>query len=571
MAGTLGAVSSPEAIASAESGTRRGHARVAAALAGLRSRPEVPLLALVATIGWLVVSARSGWADATSTAAAHVGAHSWWAFLWGATDTGGSAAVGLPAPTWLQALSVALLGSGQWSVLVPQALLVGASVAVAHDALARILPRFVAACAALILVASPLLTVVATSSGPGALVVATGTLAPVAAWRAGRTGRARWAVACGAAVGLGLLSVGLWVALLAPTVVLAVLLSAHDGRGRVRALVVASLTAACSVLWWLGALALAGSSAPWGLAQQVRDLLVAPLQMLRDGALAGSAAWLSALDTGTDSDLGWSLALLGAFAAALGAGGALCLRWGRRGAVAGEGADEDREPRSLLTRGLVVVGVWAVTLSLALVALVAVRGEEDIAVVGTLTSTAAALVVPYVFLASLGWAAVRTRRVACRRSLGHVVSGIALLLLFLVPSLAAGVGMPGSSPATAGEDGGVVVPDATLISMAQTDADSFTWVAAAVGGEEAGTLQLAFGAPVMTVGGVGATRDVPSLARFQDLVESGAVHYWVEPADASTGGGVSTAAGRIGAWVRSTATCSEVGTATVCDLSGLAR
>lgn len=570
MAGTLGAVSSPKAIASAESGTRRT-ARVEAVLAGLRSRPEVPLLALVATIGWLVVSSHSGWADATSTAAAHVGAHSWWAFLWGATDTGGSAAVGLPAPTWLQALSVALLGPGQWSVLVPQALLVGGSVALTHDALTRFLPRLVAACAALVLVASPLLMVVATSTGPGALVVATGTLAPLAAWRAGETGRARWAVACGAAVGLGLLSVGLWVALLAPTVVLAVLLSARDGRGRVRALVFASLTAACSVLWWLGALALAGSSAPWGLSQQVRDLSVAPLQMLRDGALAGSAAWLSALDTGTDSDLGWSLALLGALAAALGAGGALCLRWGRRGVGAGEDADEDGEQRGLLTRALVVVGVWAVTLSLCVVVLVAARGEEDIAVVGTLTSTAAALVVPYVLLSSLGWAAVRTRHVACRRTPGHVASGIALLLLLLVPSLAAGIGMLGSSATTAEADGGVVVPDATLISMAQTDADSFTWVAAAVGGEEAGTLQLAFGAPVMTVGGVGATRDVPSLVQFQDLVWSGAVHYWVEPADASTGAGNTTAAGRIGAWVRSAATCSEVGTATVCDLSSLAR
>lgn len=544
---------------------------MAALLTGLRSRPEVPLLALVATVGWLVVSSRSGWSDATSTVAAHVGARSWWAFLWGATDTGGSAAVGLPAPTWLQALSVAVLGPGQWSVLLPEALLVGGSVAVVHEALTRFLPRLVAACAALVLVVSPLLLVVATSSGPGALVVATSALAPLAAWRAGLSGRARWAVACGVAMGLGLLSVGLWVLLLTPTVLLAIALSARDRRRSVRLLAIALLTAACSVLWWLGAVALAGSSAPWGLASQVRDQLVAPLELLRDGALAGSAAWLSALDTGTDSDLGWSLALLGALAAALGIGGSLCLRWGRRVVGIGEGSDEVREQRALLTRALVVVGVWALTLSLALVAFGAARGEEDIAVVGTLTSTAAALVVPYVLLASLGWAAVRTRHIACQRSLGHVASGIVLLLLLTVPSLVVGIGMRGTSPTTTGSGTGVVVPDATLISMAQTDADSFTWVAAAVGGEEAGTLQLAIGAPVMTVGGVEATRDVPSLAQFQDLVESGAVHYWVEPAEASTGDEASTAAGQIRTWVHSNATCSEVGTATVCDLSGLAR
>lgn len=561
-------------------------ARVGTCLQALSARPEVPLLALVATATWLVVAGRAGWADLSSTAAAHVGARSWWALLWGATDPAGSAAVGLPAPTWLAAASVALLGPGRMSVLVPQALVVGGTVALVHAALIRFLPRIDAFAATLLLVTSPLLVVVATTSGPGALLLASTTVAPLAAWRAGRRGRARWAAVAGAALGVGFLSAGVWALLVVPACVVALALAPTPRRGRARALVVGGVATAASAGWWPGLLALFPSHAPWGLGAQVRDQLLTPLRLISAGFAAGPGAWESAFASGTDSDLGWGFALLAVVAVALGVGGTLCLWWGRLVTdLDGGPTGGHTSGGGLLARALVVVASWILPPAVALIAL----GAGGATTAGATSAlgragaiTAAPLVAPLVLLAALGWEAIRIQRRSAGVARWHALAGGLLVVVLLVPS--AQTALSGASASRSGREAteGVLVPNATLISMAQTDADSFTWVAATVGGEQAGTLQLAIGAPVMTVGGVSGTQDVPSLAQFEALVAAGKVHYWVEPIGtgttgtaASAGGtasgtGASGAAGAIGQWVSDNATCDEVGSALVCDLSGRA-
>ena len=58
------------------------------------------------------------------------------------------------------------------------------------------------------------------------------------------------------------------------------------------------------------------------------------------------------------------------------------------------------------------------------------------------------------------------------------------------------------------------------------DSDTYTWVAAAVGSQNAAGLQLATELPVMAIGGFNGSDPSPTLAQFQDYVEAGEIHFF---------------------------------------------
>ncbi|MGW7792466.1 glycosyl transferase, partial [Streptomyces tricolor] len=101
--------------------------------------------------------------------------------------------------------------------------------------------------------------------------------------------------------------------------------------------------------------------------------------------------------------------------------------------------------------------------------------------------------------------------------------------------------------------------------LLEKDAGKYTWVAAAVGSQNAAGYQLATGDPVMAVGGFNGTDPSPTLARFQRYVEEGKIHYFI--AGGGMGGGDSGTASRISSWVQSTFKKVTVGSATLYDLT----
>jgi hypothetical protein len=157
-----------------------------------------------------------------------------------------------------------------------------------------------------------------------------------------------------------------------------------------------------------------------------------------------------------------------------------------------------------------------------------------------------------------------------------------------------GFGAPGTAPGTtaqttnngpprtgAGRGGpgallGSPTPSAELTALLKQDAGSYTWVAAAVGSNNAAGYQLATGAPVMAVGGFNGTDPAPTLEQFQALVAAKKIHYFVGGGTAMGGRGASTDTGgsddaaRIAAWVQATFTSTTVGGTTVYDLTGTA-
>ncbi|WP_208875428.1 ArnT family glycosyltransferase [Streptomyces sp. PBH53] len=128
---------------------------------------------------------------------------------------------------------------------------------------------------------------------------------------------------------------------------------------------------------------------------------------------------------------------------------------------------------------------------------------------------------------------------------------------------------PGTGDGLPGDGVGGLLNGASVSSEArkllEKDAGKYTWVAAAVGSQNAAAYQLATGDPVMAIGGFNGTDPSPTLARFQQYVEEGKIHYFI--AGGGMGGGDSGTASRISSWVQSTFKKVTVGSATFYDLT----
>jgi 4-amino-4-deoxy-L-arabinose transferase-like glycosyltransferase len=140
-----------------------------------------------------------------------------------------------------------------------------------------------------------------------------------------------------------------------------------------------------------------------------------------------------------------------------------------------------------------------------------------------------------------------------------------------LPQGGRGGGGPGGGPG--GGMGGLIngsTPSAEMVQLLKSGAGSYTWVAAAIGSQNASGYQLATGAPVMPVGGFNGSDPSPTLARFQQYVAAHKIHYFIGDGDGggrmrSSGG--SNAGAQISAWVAATFRATTVGGVTVYDLT----
>jgi 4-amino-4-deoxy-L-arabinose transferase-like glycosyltransferase len=137
-----------------------------------------------------------------------------------------------------------------------------------------------------------------------------------------------------------------------------------------------------------------------------------------------------------------------------------------------------------------------------------------------------------------------------------------------------GFGGPGGAPPPfnggGGRAGGLLsgsTPTAELTAALDANASAYTWVAAAIGANEASGYQLATGDPVMAIGGFNGSDPTPTLAQFQQYVQDGRVHYFIAGGRGGFGGGPGGGNSAISAWVSSTFTARTIGGTTLYDLS----
>jgi hypothetical protein len=114
---------------------------------------------------------------------------------------------------------------------------------------------------------------------------------------------------------------------------------------------------------------------------------------------------------------------------------------------------------------------------------------------------------------------------------------------------------------------------AEITALLETDADSYTWVAAAVGSNTAAGYQLATELPVMAIGGFNGSDPSPTLAEFEQKVADGEIHYFIGGGGFGGGGrggqtGGSSSSSDIAAWVADNFTAQTVDGVTLYDLSG---
>ncbi|MFE2377156.1 ArnT family glycosyltransferase [Streptomyces sp. NPDC059398] len=102
-------------------------------------------------------------------------------------------------------------------------------------------------------------------------------------------------------------------------------------------------------------------------------------------------------------------------------------------------------------------------------------------------------------------------------------------------------------------------------------ADDYTWMAAAIGSQNAASYQLATEKPVMAIGGFNGSDPSPTLAQFKKDVTEGKIHYFV--AGGGMGGGTgpggsgSGTASKITSWVEGRFVKVTVGSTTLYDLT----
>src|SRR3954451_299403 len=167
-------------------------------------RPELGLLVVVSGALYLWALSRNGWANTYYAGAVRAMASSWHAFLYGSLDSSGVMTVDKPPlALWVEALSVRVLGWHSLSMLVPQALMGMASVALVYDLTRRRFGRAAGFVAGAVLALTPITVAISRHNNPDALLVLCVVGALWAVVRGLEDGRVRWLVLAGVFIGLG--------------------------------------------------------------------------------------------------------------------------------------------------------------------------------------------------------------------------------------------------------------------------------------------------------------------------------------------------------------------------------
>ncbi|MBY4107844.1 glycosyltransferase family 39 protein [Rhodococcus fascians] len=233
----------------------------------------------------------SVWANSFYSAAIQAGSVSWKAFFFGSSDAANSITVDKPPMSlWLMSLSVRVFGLNTWAMLVPQALLGVASVALLRAVVVR---RFGAAAgllAGLLLALTPVAALMFRFNNPDALLVLLMIAAVWAMLRGVESGKTKWLLITGMFVGFGFLTKQLQVMLVVPPLALTYLIAGPPKLGtRVLQLFAALGALIVSAGWWLLIVEFwPASSRPWVGGSQNNSILELTLGYNGLGRLSGN-------------------------------------------------------------------------------------------------------------------------------------------------------------------------------------------------------------------------------------------------------------------------------------------
>ncbi|MCE5288575.1 MAG: glycosyltransferase family 39 protein [Nocardiaceae bacterium] len=254
--------------------------------------PALLGILLVGTAGmYLWALGDSGWANSFYSAAVQAGSVSWKAFFFGSSDAANSITVDKPpASLWLMALSVRAFGLSSWSILVPQALLGVASVALTWATVRRYFGAAAGLLAGLVLALTPVAVLMFRFNNPDALLVFLMIAAVWAMLRAVEEGRTKWLLLCGVFVGFGFLTKQLQVMLVVPPLALTYLIAGPPKLGkRMLQLFAAGGAMIASAGWWIAAVELwPASDRPYIGGSQTNSILELTLGYNGLGRLTGN-------------------------------------------------------------------------------------------------------------------------------------------------------------------------------------------------------------------------------------------------------------------------------------------
>jgi 4-amino-4-deoxy-L-arabinose transferase-like glycosyltransferase len=515
----------------------------------------------------------NGYGNDFYAAAAQSGAQSWPAWFYGALDARDFITVDKPpAALWVTGLSVRLFGMSPWSVLVPQALMGVAAVAVQYATVRRSLaatPHAAAGglLAGAVLALTPAAALMFRFNNPDALLVLLLVVAGYCLTRAVERASVWWLAAVGAVVGAAFLTKMFQGLLAAPAFALTYLLFAPTiWRRRVYHLFVGAAAMTVAAGWWIGAVQLVppGERPYIGGSTDDTELNLALGyngidRIVGSGHTIGPHTGIARLFTGEiGNEIGW---LLPAAVAAVAIGVHLAVR--------------RRLPRAQLAAlvmwtGWLLTGMgvfaymrgtvhayYTVVLAPAVGALIGCAamwgwqhrarfdGRAALVTMGAAAAISGAVLLrhngfgpPWLPAAVIGTVSVAAtlalltggRCAPVTRALSGVICGIATVP---VASFAVATVLTphyGSQPMAVQQvrTGGWLGDLASNRAMADLLAATTTpWSAATNGSQAAAALEIASGTSVMAVGGWRGD-PVPTLPEFIDDVHAGRLTYYVE-------------------------------------------
>jgi 4-amino-4-deoxy-L-arabinose transferase-like glycosyltransferase len=226
------------------------------------TRPALLGVLALTTVLYVWGLDRNGYANSFYAAAVLAGTKSWKAFFFGAFDAGSFITVDKPpAALWLMALSGRIFGFSSWSMLLPEALLGVASVALVADVVRRTSGAVAGLVAAVVMALTPVAVLMFRFNNPDALLTF---LMVAAAWllvRSLRTGRTRWLLLAAAVLGLAFLTKYLQAYIVLPAMVLTyLLLGPRTWPRRIGELLAAAGVLVVSSGWWVAIVTLIPAS-----------------------------------------------------------------------------------------------------------------------------------------------------------------------------------------------------------------------------------------------------------------------------------------------------------------------
>ncbi|HEX4443582.1 MAG TPA: glycosyltransferase family 39 protein [Galbitalea sp.] len=175
--------------------------------AGRWERPSFLGLLVVSAVLYIWNLAASGWANSFYSAAVQAGSSNWEAFFFGSSDSANSITVDKPPMSlWFMDISVRLFGLSSFSILLPEALMGVATVAVVYLSVRRAFSARTALLAGGVMALTPVAALMFRFNNPDALLALLMSLSVYFTVRGIQSGKVRWVLWAGAMVGFGFLT-----------------------------------------------------------------------------------------------------------------------------------------------------------------------------------------------------------------------------------------------------------------------------------------------------------------------------------------------------------------------------